>query len=194
MLQEFVPNLKDHLLARILGKQYNSNPPAFTSQDRNVLYIYNNRLKERCGMNIYYTTYDLQQGKDRVNMKGRSHVMTLSGDGVHPYTHAQVLGIYRLSVLHGPKMADEAKMDVLWVRWFKIDETHQAGWKAKRLYRIKFVPSLEDGAFGFLDPNNIIRGSHLIPGFHHGHRCPSPNDPTSIWDQESDWQTFYVNQ
>ena len=121
-------------------------------------------------MSIYHTTYDLRRGKDKVNMKNRSHVMTLSRDGTHPYAYACVLGIFSLDVLHGPTMSDEARMDVLWVRWFEIDTTHRAGWKAKRLYRIKYVPALEDGAFGFLDPNDIIRGSHLIGGFNLGHR------------------------
>ena len=195
-LQDFVMKLKDHLLARILNMQYETEPPTFTEKDRNMLYIRNNRLEQRYSMSVYYTTYDLRRGKDRVNMRGRSHVMALSQDGVHPYVYAQVLGIYRLYILHGPTMVDEAKMDVLWVRWFKIDETHRAGWKAKRLYRIKFVPSLKDGAFGFLDPEDVIRGVHLIPGFHHGCRRPSPDNPASIWDHEkgSDWQTRYVNQ
>jgi len=87
-------------------------------------------------------------------------------------------------------------MDVLWVRWYKIDETHRAGWKVKRLYRIKPIPALEDGAFGFLDPNDIIHGSHLIPGFALGLRPTSPSDPASLWDpeKESNWKTYYVNQ
>jgi hypothetical protein len=147
-------------------------------------------------MSVYHTTYDLRRGKDRVNMRNRSYIMTLSQDEIHPYAYAQVLGIYGLDVLHGPTMSDEVRMDVLWVRWFKIDETHRAGWKAKRLYRIKFVPALEDGAFGFLDPDDIIRGSHLIPGFDLGHRMHSPGDPASVWDPEkdSDWKTYYVDQ
>ena len=146
-------------------------------------------------MKVYYTTYDLRRGKDTVNMKNRSHVITLSRDEDHPYAYVQVLGIFRLDVLHGPTMSGEARMDVLWVRWFKIDETHRAGWKAKRLYRLKFIPALEDGAFGFLDPDDIIRGSHLIPGFALGLRTHSPTDPASEWDpEESGWETYYVNQ
>ena len=167
----------------------------FTTRDRNALYIRNDRLEQRFGMNVYYTTYDFRRDKDRVDMKGRSHVMALSTDGVHPYVYARVLGIFRLNVLHGPTMVEETKMDVLWVRWFKIDETHRAGWKAKRLYRIKFIPSLEDGAFGFLDPNDVIRGAHPVPGFHFGNRHPSSCDPASIWDREEfEWETYYVNQ
>ena len=129
-------------------------------------------------------------------MRKRSHVMTLSCDGTHPYAYARVLGIYGLDVLHGPTMADEVRMDVLWVRWYEIDETHRAGWRAKRLYRVKPVPALEDGAFGFLDPDDIIRGSHFIPGFAVGHRTTSPSDPASLWDfeEDSDWKTYYVNQ
>ena len=188
--------LKDHLLARVLDKQYDSELPTFTTKDRDQLYIAEDRLEQRYSMNIYHTTYDLRRGKDRVNMKNRSHVMTLSYDGIHPYAYARVLAIYGLDVLHGPTMSDEVRMDVLWVRWYTIDETHRAGWKAKRLYRVKPIPSLEDGAFGFLDPTDVIRGSHLIPGFALGHRPPSPSDPTSLWDPEGecDWKTYYVNQ
>ena len=146
-------------------------------------------------MNVYYTTYDLRRGKDRVNMRNRSHIMTLSQDDDHPYAYAQVLGIFKVDVLHGPTMLDEVRMDVMWVRWFKIDETHRAGWKAKRLYRLKFIPPLEDGAFGFLDPDDVVRGSHLIPGFILGHRKPSPTTPASEWDpKESDWEAYYINQ
>ena len=147
-------------------------------------------------MSVYHTTYDLRQGKDRVNMKNRSHVMTLSQDGIHPYAYARVLGIFRVNVLHGPTMSTETRMDVLWVRWFKIDETHRAGWKAKQLYRLKLIPALNDNTFGFLDPNDIIHGSHLLPGFKLGRHMHSPADPASAWDpeEESDWKMYYVNQ
>ena len=147
-------------------------------------------------MNIYYTTYDLRRGRDSINMKNRPYVMTLSRDGTHPYAYAQVLGIYGINVIHGPTMPDETRMDVVWVRWFKVDEAHRTGWRAKRLYRLNFVPSSEDGAFGFLDPNDIIRGTHLIAGFLRGHRSHSRNDPASVWDPERglDWKNYYVNQ
>jgi hypothetical protein len=147
-------------------------------------------------MNVYYTTYDLRRGKDRVNVWNRSYVMTLSQDDNHPYTYAQVLGIFRINVLHGPTMLDEARMDVLWVHWFKLDKTYRAGWKAKRLYRLRFPPPFEEGAFGFLDPDDVIRGSHLIPSFTLGPRNHRPPALVSAWDPEpgSDWNARYVNQ
>ena len=116
--------LKDHLLARALNRQYDSEPPTFTSKDHDELYIAEDRLEQRYCMSIYHTTYDLRRGKDRINMKNRPHIMTLSQDGVHPYAYARVLGIFGLDVLHGPTMSREKRMDVLWVWWFKIDGTH----------------------------------------------------------------------
>ena len=89
--QDFIVKLKDHLLARVLEKQYDTEPPTFTMKDRDVLYIRNNCLEQRYSMNIYYTTYDLRRRKDRINLKGWSHLMALSQDGIHPYVYAQVL-------------------------------------------------------------------------------------------------------
>ncbi|KAF9791086.1 hypothetical protein BJ322DRAFT_994532, partial [Thelephora terrestris] len=43
-LKDFATLLKDHLLARILNKQYDAEPPLFTEEDRNQLYISEDRL------------------------------------------------------------------------------------------------------------------------------------------------------
>jgi len=51
--------LKDHLLARILDKQYDTEPPTFTTEDRNELYIAEDRLEQWYSMSVYHTTYDL---------------------------------------------------------------------------------------------------------------------------------------
>ena len=67
--QDFIVKLKDHLLARILNKQYDAEPPTFTTKDRDQLYIAEDRLEQRYNMSVYHTTYDLRRGKDRVNMK-----------------------------------------------------------------------------------------------------------------------------
>jgi hypothetical protein len=87
-------------------------------------------------------------------------------------------------------------MDVLWVCWLEIDQKHQAGWKAKRLYRVQFVPCHKEGAFGFLDPADVICGIHLIPGFNNGHTIQSPEDLVSKWDDTAvnSWKNYYINQ
>lgn len=194
--QDFIPNLKDHLLARILGHQYDPEPLTFTDGDCNGVHIVGKRLEQRYTMTIYYTTYDLQRGYDKINMKGRSFVMALScGDPSHPYAYAQVLGIYQVKVLHSTE-AMPISMNVLWVRWFQTDRTHWAGWKAKRLYRVQFVPSLESDSFGFLDPKDVIRGAHLIPCFDRGLVVNPLTTSVSKWDYapKANWHYYYVNQ
>ena len=194
--QDFVRKLLDHVLACILHRQYDSEPPHFTDDEQDKVYIHGNRLEQRYTMSVYYTTYDLRRQVDKINMRGRPYVMALShGDPSHPYLYARVLGIFRVKVLH-PSLETLTNIDVLWVRWFEIDQTHRAGWKAKRLYRVKFVPCDKDGAFGFLDPMDVIHGVHLIPGFNNGYIVHSPEDLISKWDYgpANNWQNYYVNQ
>jgi len=146
-------------------------------------------------MTVNYTTYDLRRGQDKINMKGRPYVMALSRDSFHPYVYARVLAIYRVKVLHR-SMAHPTDMDILWVRWFAIDKKHKAGWKAKRLYKIRFIPNLDEGAFGFINPDDVIRGIHLIPGFDEGLIKSGPEDAKSEWDYVAsrNWCSYYVNQ
>lgn len=193
--QDFIPSLKDHLLTRILHLQYEENPPTFTDYDRCRLFISGDNLEQRYTMTVNYTTYDLRRGQDKLNMKGRPYVMALSRDPSHPYIYARILAIYRVKVLHH-SIAHPTIMDVLWVRWFAIDKKHKAGWKAKRLYKVQFVPVQDEGAFGFLNPDDIIRGVHLIPGFDNGLAEDSPNVPRSKWDYEParNWNFYYINQ
>ena len=63
------------------------------------------------------------------------------------------------------RSAEPQKMDFLWVRWFGRDLDHRAGWKAWHLHRVGFD---EQDQFGFLDPNEVIRGVPLIPAFAYG--------------------------
>jgi len=193
--QDFIPNLKDHLLARILHCQYEEEPPTFTENDRSKVFISGDRLEQRYTMTVNYTTYDLRRGQDKINMKGRPYVMALSRDPFHPYVYARVLAIHRVKVLHH-SMAHPTEMDVLWVRWLAVDKKRKAGWKAKRLYKVRFIPNLDEGAFGFLDPNDIIRGVHLIPGFDDGLIEDDLNEAESEWDYEParNWCSYYVNQ
>ena len=57
--QNFIPNLKSHLLACILHCQYDQELPTFTDRERNNIQIVGNRLEQRFTMTVYYTTYDL---------------------------------------------------------------------------------------------------------------------------------------
>jgi len=53
----------------------------------------------------------------------------------------------------------------------------------------------DPGCFGFLDPDQVIRGVHLIPAFAHG-RTDHYMGPSFIHreeDGDTDWRYFYVN-
>ena len=123
-----------------------------------------------------------------------------AGDDTHPYWYAQVLGIYHthVSTTHPAAAKHSAQpMQFLWVRWLGTEPRYRSGSRVARLPKVGFVEVTDEDAFGFLDPDLIIRGSHLIPAFHFGRtRNLMPYDgPTfarSV-DEKDDWMNFYVN-
>ncbi|KAG2742925.1 hypothetical protein P692DRAFT_20811012 [Suillus brevipes Sb2] len=118
----------------------------------------------------------------------------------HPYWYARIIGAFHALVYYrdpggNPSTYDPVQVDFAWVRWFGRDLGHRAGWKAKRLHRVGFIPSEDPGAFGFIDPKNIIRGVHLIPAFAFGHTSEylSPSIIRHPSDNDEDWTYFYLN-
>ncbi|KZT37964.1 hypothetical protein SISSUDRAFT_1129151 [Sistotremastrum suecicum HHB10207 ss-3] len=49
------------------------------------------------------------------------------------------------------------------------------------------------GAFGFMDPADVIRASHIVPSFHKG-RAPVYSQESCCYDVEGDWNGFMVNR
>ncbi|KAG2030236.1 hypothetical protein BDR03DRAFT_878828 [Suillus americanus] len=90
----------------------------------------------------------------------------------HPYWYTRVIKIFDLDVWYRAQGATSAwvptRMNVLFVRWFGRDIEYKAGWSAKRLYCIGFFKHDDPEGFGFVNPDQVIRGVHLIPGFEHG--------------------------
>ena len=87
-------------------------------------------------------------------------------------------------------------MNVLWVRWLARSIDTTSTWAMKRLPCVGFYNSNDPGAFGFLDPEVIIRGVRLIPVFVYG-QTSDLLTPHSITHQHSedhkDWEWYYVN-
>lgn len=109
----------------------------------------------------------------------------------HPFRYARVLGIYHADVIHPGNLRGE-RMDFLWVRWFSYDTSYASGWATRKLDRVKFRSSV-DGAFGFLDPDLVIRGCHIIPAFAHG-RTQALLGPSNFRDEEGDWKYHYIGR
>jgi hypothetical protein len=114
----------------------------------------------------------------------------------HPYWYARVIGIFHAMVMHVGKGSAYEQMDFLWVRWYGLDTAARSGFKARRLHQVGFLDSNDDiGAFGFIDPQDVIRAVHLIPAFHLG--TTSKLLPLSMARREDendqDYERYYIN-
>ncbi|KAF8151063.1 hypothetical protein BJ912DRAFT_1071771 [Pholiota molesta] len=176
-IKDFYPKLQEHLLGRILHPTWSGDGNEFSEVERNRIFIVNERLYRHKVMRINYTTYDVRLGQDSINARNHADIMTLSrNDEDHPFEYGRIKG--------GPVG-----------EMVQRDTSYQAGFEKKRLHRLQFLPSHDPAAFGFLDPDEVIRAAHLIPAFRYGPteellrgeslgRAPGELD---------DWEYFYVN-
>ena len=147
-------------------------------------------------LQINYTTYDMRRDQDTLHPGSGSTVMLLSredGPNAHPFWYAEVLGAFIITVDYaGTKRA----MEVLWVRWFGVVPGYRWGFKYARLPKVGFIPSETGAAFGFIDPELVLRSCHLIPAFEDGRTGSLLRHGLSIARQENvidDWTAYYVN-
>lgn len=209
--QDFIPLLRSHLIGRLTGQEYTGDEREYSTTERFNLQIEDNRIYEHKVLRVNYTTYDMRRDQDSINPRTHPDIMALSHedeDDDHPYWYARVVGIYHANVRYldpGSTSGSEfQRVDFLWIRWFGRDMTTSSGFTARRLPRVGFLDTDNPGAFGFLNPEVVIRGVHLIPAFHYGRtgellKGPSvarqhyvdDDDPTA--QAETDWQYFYVN-
>ena len=196
--------MKDHLLSRLHGYEYDGDERSFTDDERNDLRIIGglNRAIQSTILRINYTTYDIRRGQDVLRPGPKCFVFTLSredGPDAHPFWYAQVLRAFHIEVLHtGPEARCRSlqTMELLWVRWLGVEPKYRWGFRTARLPKVGFVPESDDNAFGFLDPSLIIRGCHLIPCFHDGRTTALMKQGHSIARdpmEEDDQCSFYVN-
>ncbi|KAJ3709521.1 hypothetical protein C8R42DRAFT_649336 [Lentinula raphanica] len=206
--KNFFPKLQDHLLSRILGRQFDGNDReelGFTDEDRNTVRLVNGKMYAAKTLRINYTTYDIRRDSDKINPR-TDHCMVMvrspeTAPGVHPYWYAQVLGIFHAQVLHVDHRKSHCSsqpqhMEFLWVRWFGSEPGYRSGSRNAKLPKIGFVPESDDMAFGFLDPSVLIRACHLIPAFV-GDKTTDlldfSNSAGRKVGSDSDWLNYYVN-
>lgn len=159
-------------------------------------------------MQVNYTTYDMRREYDIVNPRKHSDIMTVSSDfdpstgscqSGHPFRYARVLGIYHADVIHilPGHEASLHTVQFLWVQWYTYDTSYKAGFKYRRLHRLAPMPLDNPLSCGFLDPDDIVRGVHLIPVFAHGTAMDFGELGAHTSNQSSSellpWKLYYVN-
>ena len=110
--------------------------------------------------------------------------------GAHPFLYGHVLKIFHANVVYkGPGMSNYTPRQLyfLWVRWYDLELAMKKGKSTTpyELDRLVFPSVSHQGAFGFLDPSDILQGCHIIPAFAKGKTFPDGRG-MSKWAQDSD--------
>lgn len=193
------------MLARIREIPYDGDEHSFTPEQRHNLIFEDNRMYFHKSFRINYTTYDLRRAHDTINPRNQANIMMLSRDeDEHPYWYARVLKIFNVGVRYTGCETPDNRLhyfNVLWIRWYGREAGQRTGWKHRRLHRIDFIDGESDDTpmFGFLDPELVIRGIHLIPAFARGfkeHDSVNINSIAREHDSKEsrEWNYYYISQ
>lgn len=158
---------------------------------------------------INYTTYDVRRSQDVINPNTSHRDLMLLADSddaeadsvppSHPFSYARVLGIYHVNVIYtGPGMLDyrPRRLDFLWVRYFQHVGNRSPTWEDHdcALDHVYFPPMASDEAFGFVDPSDVLRGSHIIPAFKIGRLHQDQVGLSRRAGDSQDWGGYIVNR
>jgi len=205
--------LKKHILARIKATQANvglpstfggsSSPEVDFAVDLDKLHFKKECFYKHNIMKLNYTTYDVRRAQDVVNPNtDHRDIMLLSAGDIdranHQYAYARVIGIYHVNVIYTGSGASDyraRRMEFLWVRRFMHtnDEPVQSTWSRRQLNFLQLLPAQHENAFGFVDPDNVLRGAHIIPRFAMGRRADGRVLSECARDLE-DWRQYCVNR
>ena len=176
----------------------------FTDIDRAHVTIQGSTLYRHKTLKVRYTTYDMRDGEDRMCQRLHPDIMVLSDSNEHPYLYGRVIDIFHAnvgnsagnSILTGGN--DMARLEMVWVRWFRVAEPSSEGLQGFHTLRypsVTFCRADEPDAFGLIHPDEIVRAVHLIPRFKLLRTAeylagPSVARPKG---EEDDWRGFSVN-
>ena len=222
--QDFVPKLKQHLLPRIqallskeemacgrdplsFNRPEGGLPESSTTNEqleRDSVLFKDNRMYKHQLVRINYTTYDVRRSQDVINPNTTHRdIMLLANtdneeESSNPrFLYARVLGIYHVNVIYtGPGMLDyrPRRLEFLWVRHFHHLGDRLVTWGDFSLDQLCFPPMASDDAFGFIDPNDVLRGSHIIPSFKIGKVHQDEVALSRCAGDAQDWGRYVVNR
>ncbi|KAJ3526888.1 hypothetical protein NMY22_g9993 [Coprinellus aureogranulatus] len=199
---EDVSKLKRHLLPRILQKMGCSLDSVGRNAWQHVV-LHEQRLYSHKLMRMAYTTYDTTQGEDVVHVDTpQCNVMLLNRDYTlqdsniqSPYLYAKVEGIFHANVsLIGILPASGSHHQ----RWHRLDFVYVNWWRFLRseseFAMDRVEPALGPDARAFIDPNDILRGIHLIPQFAGKRHKPGALPPNDDMPREEQRDVHYINR
>jgi hypothetical protein len=194
-LQNFVPKLKDHLSRRIQRSRDASSSGEYATD---TIILKDDRMYRHNVARFNYTTYDVRRAQDVLNPRtSHCNIMVLGANNGTEYTgHSKVLGIYHVNVIHvGSGMTNYTpqRMEFLWVRWYQ-PVTQVSAWESSTLDRVKFPPLNDEHSFDFVDPEDVLRGCHIIPRFAKREKHPDGLGVSACAQDKNDWLEYYVNR
>ena len=218
LAQNFYPKLRDHLLPRIqaalqqeaesrpeLSMPPNVFPLSSDKTTRDFVFFNHESIYQHKVIRFNFTTYDVRRGTDIVKPGGsRCNIMLLTDrtDGsdpsdFHPFLYTRVIGAYHANVIYtGPGMWDYTarRFNFLWVRWYQVVDPGSSGWCTSTLDTVRFPPMHEDNSFGFVDPNDVLRGCHILPAFAKGKREEANVNVSHCAKDTKDYLRYYVGR
>ncbi|KAG9121758.1 hypothetical protein FRC07_002153 [Ceratobasidium sp. 392] len=196
----FVPQLKRHILSRILGSR---DHPDFNDSELDNLKIHKDRMYLHKTLQLNYTAYDVVRQREVLNPNTAMRFIILPGDQHdsnnpdHPFLYAKILGIYHAKFIY---KGVTHRMEFIHVRWLYYDYDQPGGLDTCRMDQVSYETcrTMQDvlDSFDFVDPADVIRASHLIPDFNSQVSSELLNGPSMALDnkQEGDWNYYYVNR
>lgn len=205
-----MPKLKDHLIPRLKAvassqcshpsEETGSVPNGNRANQHDSVYFKADRIYLHKLARFQYTTYDVRRGQDVINPSTpHRDIMLLANTDDncdHPFIYARVLGIYHANVIFtGDNLQNyqARRLEFLWVRWYKY-EGPNVQWRDSKLDKVSFPPITSEGAFGFVDPNDVLRGCHIIPVFSGGKKYQDGVGISHCARDAHDWSRYYVNR
>ena len=173
--------------------------------------LWDNKIYPHQLLRVNYTTYDVRRDEDVIHINTpQCNVILLNDRGSkkepnkeHVYLYAKVLGIFHANVAYvgslpgeGQKLRQRTtafqRMDFVWVHWYNyLGQEDEFS-----LDRLSLSPLQSATALGFLDPQDILRGVHLIPQFSLGKSTtiPRPSFQFSSGKGQELWKSYYINR
>ncbi|KAF7311192.1 hypothetical protein MKEN_01020700 [Mycena kentingensis (nom. inval.)] len=193
-LKRFVRNLREHIRRRLEGTE--DEDIEYTILELLEVAIAFDKIYTHATMRVNYTTYDNMLDQDCVSPRTRPYIMVRSRDtdDIHPFWYGRVCGIFHAYVgLRGA--VPDNRMEFLWIRWLRRDSSYDCIPHKPRLPRLEYIPHSEPDVFGFIDPDTVIRGIHMVPAFafQRTNALLPPSIVRAPKENNTDWRFYYAN-